>query len=93
MHDLHNVHLPSNTQPKRQKKVQCFTVGVVKYWNRLPWEVGDASCSSVFNRHLATALSNMLYLLVSHEQVRQLDLISEGPFQTEQFYFLESQFY
>lgn len=55
--------------------------------------LGDASCSSVFNRHLATALSNMLYLLVSHEQVRQLDLISEGPFQTEQFYFLESQFY
>ena len=40
-----------------------------------------------------TALSYMLYLLVTHEQVTQLDLISEGSFQTEQFYFFESQFY
>ena len=37
-----------------------FTERVVKHWNRLPREVVDAPCLSVFKRHLANALNTML---------------------------------
>ena len=37
-----------------------FTERVVKHWNRLPREVVDATCLSVFKRHLDNALNNML---------------------------------
>ncbi|KAK4828438.1 hypothetical protein QYF61_026595 [Mycteria americana] len=37
-----------------------FTERVVKHWNRLPREVVDAPCLSVFKRHLDNALNNML---------------------------------
>ena len=37
-----------------------FTERVVKHWNRLPAEVVDAPCLSVFKRHLDHALNNML---------------------------------
>ncbi|KFM01856.1 hypothetical protein AS27_14434, partial [Aptenodytes forsteri] len=37
-----------------------FTKRVVKHWNRLPREVVDAPCLSVFKRHLDNALNNML---------------------------------
>ena len=33
---------------------------VVKPWNRLPREVGDAPCLSVLKRHLDNALNNIL---------------------------------
>ena len=37
-----------------------FTERVVKPWNRLPREVVDAPCLSVFKRLLDNALNNML---------------------------------
>ncbi|KAK4806781.1 hypothetical protein QYF61_005577 [Mycteria americana] len=37
-----------------------FTKSVVKHWNRLPREVVNAPCLSVFKRHLDNALNNML---------------------------------
>ena len=37
-----------------------FTERVVKHWNRVPREVVDAPCLSVFKRHLDNALDNML---------------------------------
>ena len=37
-----------------------FTERVVKPWNRLPGEMVDAPCLSVFKRHLDNALNNML---------------------------------
>ena len=37
-----------------------FTMRVVKYCNRLYREVVDASCLTVFKRHLDNALNNML---------------------------------
>ncbi|KAK4810891.1 LOW QUALITY PROTEIN: hypothetical protein QYF61_013299 [Mycteria americana] len=37
-----------------------FTKRVVKHWNRLPREVVDAPCLSVFKRHLDNALNTML---------------------------------
>ena len=37
-----------------------FTERVVKHWNRLPREVVDAPCLSVFKRHLDNALNNIL---------------------------------
>ncbi|KAK4810923.1 hypothetical protein QYF61_013331 [Mycteria americana] len=37
-----------------------FTKRVVKHWNRLPREVVDAPCLSVFKRHLGNALNTML---------------------------------
>jgi len=37
-----------------------FTERVVKPWNRLPREVFDAPCLSMFKRHLDNALNNML---------------------------------
>jgi len=37
-----------------------FTVRVVKHWNRLPREVVDAPCLSIFKRHLENALNYML---------------------------------
>jgi len=45
-----------------------FTTKKVKGWNRLN-KVIDASCLSVFKRHL----NNVLYILVSPEVARQLD--------------------
>ena len=37
-----------------------FTERVVEHWHRLPREVVDAPCLSVFQRHLDSALKNML---------------------------------
>ena len=37
-----------------------FTKRVVKHWNRLPREVVNAPCLSVFKRHLDNTLNNML---------------------------------
>ena len=37
-----------------------FTERVVNHWNRLPREVVDAPCLSVFKRHLDSALNKML---------------------------------
>ncbi|XP_055554008.1 uncharacterized protein LOC129734474 [Falco cherrug] len=37
-----------------------FAESVVKHWNRLPREVVDALCLSVFKRHLDNVLNNML---------------------------------
>ena len=50
-----------------------FTKSVVKHWNRLPREVVDAPCLSVFKRHLDNALNNVLELSVSPEAIGQLD--------------------
>jgi len=47
-----------------------FTKRVVKHRNRLPGEVIDAPCLSVFKRHFDNALNNVLYLLVCTEVVR-----------------------
>lgn len=48
----------------------------------LPREGLGAPCMSVFKRHLATALNNMLQLLVIPEVVRLLDLTNfDSPFQ------------
>lgn len=57
-----------------------FTMKVVKYWNKLPREVVDIPCLSLFKGHLDNALINIL--LVIPEMVRQLDsMASVGPFQ------------
>ncbi len=37
-----------------------FTERLVKPWNRLPGEVGDAPCLSVFKRHLDNTLNTTL---------------------------------
>jgi len=37
-----------------------FTERVVRHWKRLPREVVDAPCLSMFKRHLDHALNNML---------------------------------
>jgi len=37
-----------------------FIERVVKHWNRLPRELVDAPCLSVFKRHLDNGLNNML---------------------------------
>jgi len=37
-----------------------FVVQVVKYWNRLPSEMLDASCLSAFKRHFHNTLNNTL---------------------------------
>jgi len=37
-----------------------FSEIVVKLWNRLPRDMVDAPCPSVFRRHLDNALNNML---------------------------------
>ncbi|KFQ15771.1 hypothetical protein N330_08435, partial [Leptosomus discolor] len=37
-----------------------FTEKVLKCWNRLPREVGDAPSLSVFKKHLDNGLNNML---------------------------------
>ena len=37
-----------------------FTERMVKHWNRLPREVVDAPCQSLFQRHLDNALNNRL---------------------------------
>ena len=36
-----------------------FTMRMVKHWNRLPREVGAASCLSVFKGNLDSALISM----------------------------------
>lgn len=59
-----------------------FSMRVGEHWNRLPLEVVDAPCLSVFRRHLDNALNNSLYLLISSGVVRQLDsTIFVGPLQ------------
>jgi len=50
-----------------------YTKRVVKHWNRLPREAGDAPSLSVLKRHLDNVLNNMPELLFSLELVRQLD--------------------
>ena len=47
------------------------TIMMVKHWNRLPREVIDAQCMSVFKRQLDNAL-NILLPLTSPEMVRWL---------------------
>lgn len=57
-------------------------VRVVRHWHRLPSRVVGALCLSVFTRHLDNALTNMLWLLKSPEEVRKLDYrVFEGFFQ------------
>lgn len=51
---------------------QFFTSRVAKHWNRLPREVVDAPCLSVFERCLDYALNSTLQCLVSPEAVRQV---------------------
>lgn len=59
-----------------------FATRVLKHWDRIPREVADALCLSVFKKHLANALHNVLYLLVSPEGVMRLgSMLSVGPFQ------------
>ncbi|KAK4826671.1 hypothetical protein QYF61_010680 [Mycteria americana] len=43
-----------------------FTERLVKHWNRLPREVVDAPCLSVFERHLDNALKNFWAALKRH---------------------------
>ncbi|KGL95877.1 hypothetical protein N301_06841, partial [Charadrius vociferus] len=37
-----------------------FTLRVVRHWNRLPWEVVEASSLEVFKARLDGALSNLV---------------------------------
>ncbi|KFZ50946.1 hypothetical protein N321_07845, partial [Antrostomus carolinensis] len=39
---------------------KCFTVRVVRHWNRLPEEVVDAPSLEVFKARLEEALSNLV---------------------------------
>jgi len=50
-----------------------FTKRVVKHWNRLPREVVDIPCMSVFKRPLDSALNNTVYLMVRPEVASYLD--------------------
>lgn len=62
-----------------------FTKRVIKRW--LPKEVVNASTLSVFKRHLDNVLSNMLYLLVSPQVVRQLDEMTVDTSLTIEIFF------
>ncbi|KAK4811235.1 hypothetical protein QYF61_022138 [Mycteria americana] len=44
---------------------KCFTMRVVKHWNRLPREVVDAPSLETFKARLDGALSNLIYLKMS----------------------------
>ncbi|KFV89119.1 hypothetical protein N327_10743, partial [Fulmarus glacialis] len=39
---------------------KCFTMRVVRHWNRLPREVVDAPSLEVFKARLVRALSNLV---------------------------------
>ena len=68
---------PGKGQNDIRKKL--FTMQMVKCWNRLPREVVDVPCLSIFKRRLDHALNNILLLLFSSEVVRQLEFL--GLFQ------------
>jgi len=57
-----------------------FTVKLLRHWNRLPSEVVDAPCLSVFNRHSDNALSNTAFTF-GLEEVTQLDSMFVCSFQ------------
>ena len=62
------------------------TIMMVRHWNRLPREVIDAQCMSVFKRQLDNAL-NILLPLTSPEMVRWLgQMIFECLFQLNYSY-------
>jgi len=47
------------------RRKTCFTMRVVKHWNRLPTEAVAAPCLAVFKARLDGALSNLVWWKVS----------------------------
>jgi len=63
-----------------------FTLRVVKPWQRLPREVGDAPSLETFKARLDGALSTLIQLKMSLPMAGGLDwMASKGPFQPKAF--------
>lgn len=58
---------------------KIFYLRVVRHWNKLPSKI-VVPLAQVFKMHLDNALTNMLYVWVSLEIFRRLNLIFVGPF-------------
>lgn len=70
-----STKLPGEGQAGCRKNTCIFTMKMVKVVHRhkLPGEMIDTLCLSMFKRYLDNALNNMFQLLVSPEVVGQWD--------------------
>lgn len=70
---LFELHMQSTAlygMLQRKLTSQPYPVQVAKHWTTLPSKVVNASCLSVFKKHLYNALNEMFQLLVNLEVTR-----------------------